>query len=434
MIKTRNLVSKTNHVQYCVFLWIFVSLIIKLIVISNIDSGIWLGADGESYLQGVSAILQDGLFSKESVLQYWPAGYPIVISILVKMFGIYALPILSVVQSIIFSYGVWVFTKSMSSSQFARLTPWMSFIINFSPTLSLSSLCLGYESFTSSILLISSSLLLRFLRDSKNALKTFSLMGLLNSIAAFIQPRFILVTIVWIILSFLLSKSRQLLVLPLIFSLLFALVLPGLLVARNHQASGSFTVSNNLGVTMNIGAGRDASGGYSDSHTGVDCNIESPSDSELAKCVIAWYFDNPLTSVKLAWNKSLFFWSPWYGPNANGTMARNPWLKINPLVSLAENANGRKIVFGSFGEVTSAVWTLANILLMSFGIFALWLSRDFSRKLMWVLAAPIFVTWVIAIGTIGDHRFRVPIMGFVIFFQIVGWSHLRKLWRLSQAR
>jgi hypothetical protein len=312
------------------------------------------------------------------------------------------------------------------------------FII-FNPTLSLSSLAIGYESFTASGFLFTAALIVKdFIEKNNSKFKSYVLINaMIYGLLAFMQPRLlvagILILCFWIVTRCGIKAGSVIL----IIGVLVSLIIPASLMYRNYKAIGVTSISTNLGVTMSIGAGNEATGGYGKGESGVDCNLsgtEVQKDNQRVRCVLAWYLSNPVKSLNLFYNKSIYFWSPWFGPEANGTMARNPWLKINPLVSLAENANGRKIVFGSFGEVTSAVWTLANILLMSFGIFALWLSRDFSRKLMWVLAAPIFVTWVIAIGTIGDHRFRVPIMGFVIFFQIVGWSHLRKLWRLSQAR
>ena len=72
--------------------WAIVVFVLKLLIIFNIESGsieisgrpflldgIWLGADGENYLKGYDALSRDGLFSKEEILNYWPAGYPLAI-------------------------------------------------------------------------------------------------------------------------------------------------------------------------------------------------------------------------------------------------------------------------------------------------------------------------------------------------------------------
>jgi hypothetical protein len=71
--------------------WSVFVFILKLIIIFNISTvnfqftdgrifqidNIWLGADGGNYLKGYEAILKDGIFSSEPVLNYWPAGYPL---------------------------------------------------------------------------------------------------------------------------------------------------------------------------------------------------------------------------------------------------------------------------------------------------------------------------------------------------------------------
>ena len=62
-----------------------IALIIKLIVMSNIQAGAWYGADGESYMFGVDGLLKEGFFSTEPKLSYWPAGYPLLIWPLAKL-------------------------------------------------------------------------------------------------------------------------------------------------------------------------------------------------------------------------------------------------------------------------------------------------------------------------------------------------------------
>jgi hypothetical protein len=53
-------------------------------------------------------------------------------------------------------------------------------------------------------------------------------------------------------------------------------------------------------------------------------------------------------------------------------------------------------------------------------------------KLLAKLAgAPVILGWLISMGTIGDHRFRLPQMGLSLFLQVVYFYALRK--RLSVA-
>jgi hypothetical protein len=92
MTPVRNL-SKT------ILYWAIAVFVVKLLIIFNIQGGdieisgrrffldgIWLGADGENYLKGYEALMRDGIFSKESILNYWPAGYPLMILFVVCPF------------------------------------------------------------------------------------------------------------------------------------------------------------------------------------------------------------------------------------------------------------------------------------------------------------------------------------------------------------
>ena len=80
-----------------------VALLIKLIVIFNIQAGGWAGADGENYLAGVDGLLNQGFFSTEEKLTYWPAGYPILIWPFAAISLTKFLYMLSIFQSLFFA-------------------------------------------------------------------------------------------------------------------------------------------------------------------------------------------------------------------------------------------------------------------------------------------------------------------------------------------
>jgi hypothetical protein len=108
-------------------------------------------------------------------------------------------------------------------------------------------------------------------------------------------------------------------------------------------------------------------------------------------------------------------------------MARNPWLKINPLKSISEgNPNGMKLVYGGLGKLISYLWILGQLFLMFYGLMV---SRKLGR-IEWVVASivlvEILISWLISIGTLGDHRQRLPIMGMSLFLQAVGLRTLLK--------
>ena len=97
--------------------WATTVFVIKLIIIFSIAAesikiltkpyivdGVWLGADGENYITGFNALIRDGIFSKENILSYWPAGYPLIILLLSILGKSWALTTLSIAQSLIFSF------------------------------------------------------------------------------------------------------------------------------------------------------------------------------------------------------------------------------------------------------------------------------------------------------------------------------------------
>jgi len=72
-----------------------------------------------------------------------------------------------------------------------------------------------------------------------------------------------------------------------------ALLFPAFLVVRNAIATGQAYISTNLGVTMRIGAGPGATGGYGNGSSQLVCpEVEgSPADKDNAVvgCVVNWY-------------------------------------------------------------------------------------------------------------------------------------------------
>ena len=139
---------------------------------------------------------------------------------------------------------------------------------------------------------------------------------------------------------------------------------PATLVYRNQKAIDVLAVSTNLGVTMDIGAGNGATGGYDSKVKGVNCYITTDdvaeADRQRITCVLKWYVSNPEQSLRLFANKSVYFWSPWSGPVLSGTMGLNPWLKINPISSISKTPDGSKLISGNFGKVIAYFWIFSG--------------------------------------------------------------------------
>ena len=419
--------------------WAIAVFVIKLGIIFRIDGintgssglvyfvdGAWLGADGENYLTGYFALLRDGIFSPEGILNYWPAGYPLLILLLSLLGKSWVLTTLSIVQSLVFSYAAYFFATELSKTRLKRFSYLTLLLILFNPTLSLSSIAVGYESLTASGLLICVGLINRsfLVRDDKKFVKYLVTTSTIFSLLSFVQPRLIftglLVIVLWIIALKGLKSSALLIALSLAITLFF----PATLIYRNNKALGINSISTNLGVTMNIGAGDNATGGYMKDGFGVPCELNGTSaqqDNQRVRCVLNWYFSNPVKAVELFYNKSIYFWSPWYGPLANGTMARNPWLTMSPLKDTATSTQeGFNLIFGGFGKIISWFWLLGGIVFLLYGYHTLWKQKLVERFIGNLVMIVILSNWLITLFTIGDHRFRIPIMGLSLFLQAIG--------------
>jgi hypothetical protein len=419
LVKQRNL---SKDFMY----WAIAVFVIKLIIISNVQGGAWLGADGENYLKGYDALVRDGIFSKEGVLNYWPAGYPLLLLFLSLIGKSFVLTTLAVIQSAIFSFGAYFFAAQVAKTRLKNFAYLAFFLILINPTLSLSSIAVGYESLAAAGYLIVTGLIIKDFvqKDDKKFITYIVISSAIFGFMSFIQPRLIvsgvLINLLWLVIRKPLKSATFLIVISLAITLFF----PASLVYRNHKATGQNSVSTNLGVTMNIGAGDNATGGYIKSGYGVKCSqrgTQSQSDNQLVRCVINWYVNNPFKSIKLFYNKSIYFWSPWSGPEANGTMARNPWLKISPINNIASSSpDGNKLIYGALGKLISWIWLLGGIALFVYGFLILWRLKSIERIIGTIAGITVMSSWLITLISIGDHRFRLPIMGMSLFLQAVG--------------
>jgi hypothetical protein len=408
--------------------WAIAIFIIKLITIFNIQGNAWLGADGENYISAYEALVKDGLFSSERLLHYWPAGYPILLLVLSFFGKSWLFATLTILQSLIYSAVVFYFAYQLSKTKIRNYSFLVMLFLLFNPTLSLASLCIGYESLAASGLLLVIGLLLQDLTSNSSKVFQRNLIAasLVIGFISFFQPRLLLSGLVGITIWVFIRKPIKTAVLVMILSTAIVAISPALLMLRNQNANGFTAISTNLGITMNLGAGDEADGSYRPKEKyGVPCStIEgnaAQQDSHLVRCVISWYLSNPTKSIELLTNKAVFFWSPWFGPEAVGSMARNPWLMVSPLVDIASNSEeGNKLVYGSVGKIISWGWVLASLTLLTIGFWRLWRIGGIEKVVGLFAITQIVLNWLIAMGTLGDHRQRLPILGLSIFLQVVG--------------
>ncbi len=404
---------------------------------ANIQAGGWYGADGENYVAGVDGLLNSGFFSKAGVLSYWPAGYSLLIWPLAGITITKFVYLLSFLQSVLFAYSTWHFTNQLCKSSLKKFALLSSIFLSFNPTLSLSSLVVGYEVPVASLLLLVASLILRSRLENAGEIRLRQVLavGLLLSVANFMQPRIILIgafiILIWI---FNLTQPAIRLKVAAVCAVIM-LILPGLLMFRNSQANGFSAISTNLGVTMKLGAGESTNGGFPHKGPEVECpNIEGNNaqvDNQIVKCVLSWYLNHPVKTVQLAFNKAVFFWSPWSGPIATGSMARNPWLKIAPSQGIARNTEGHNLIYGTFGKFASYAWILGQISLLIFGFISLRRNSEIGKFVSVLALTPVVLSCLISMGTLGDHRMRLTTMTLSLFLQAVGLVTVRE--RITKA-
>jgi hypothetical protein len=408
------------------------AFLIKLITMANTPNGGWLGADGENYLSGVDGLIAEGYFSEKSILSYWPAGYPILLWFLTKISVANLLWIISFSHSIFYAYASYYFVKQLRDTKLRPYMFWIGMILAFNPTLSLSSMAVGYESPIAACMLMVVGLILKSKQSPNDRGLVIRVIGVgaFSALATFMQPRWILTTIVIAVIWALMYKSRKVQALVLVGVVGVMAIAPAILIQRNIASIDKPIISTNISAALKIGTGPETTGGYKKTGPDIKCESktpgEQPTDGEYLACALKWYVSNPVKTVQLTWYKSLYFWSPWSGPSANGTMARNPWLKINPIIDIGKNSqDGNDLVYGLAGKVISWIWILANLSLLFYGFWKLIKMGDIYKNLSYLLMGPILASWIAAVGTIGDHRFRIPTMSLSLVLQVIGFIAIK---------
>ena len=425
-------VKQSKNVNFYIIAIPVLGFLIKLITMINTPNGGWLGADGENYFSGVDGLLADGYLSDKSILSYWPAGYPILLWGLAKISVTQIIWLISITQTLFYAYASYYFVKQLRDTKLRPYLFLIGIILAINPTLSLSSMAVGYESPIAACMLMVVGLIIKSLQSPNDRRLVIRVLGVggFSALATFMQPRWLLTSIVIAVVWALMSKSRKVQALILVGVLGVMAIAPAILIQRNIASIDKAVISTNLGVTMRIGAGPQTTGGYS--HTGPDvpCDPVPPattvSDNDVVKCVIKWYATHPGKSIRLFINKAWYYWTPWSGPLGNGTMARNPWLKVNPIMDIARGSqSGNDLVYKSVGKGISFFWVVGCISLFFIGFFWLRSMKGIYANIAWLTGIPVVISWLISMGTIGDHRFRIPTMSLSLFLQVMGYFALR---------
>ena len=398
----------------------------------------WYGADGENYLQALYGLASEGFFSDEGKLSYWPAGYPLLMWPILQIFQGQFFAFLAILQSALYFFGAAWLVDELRKTRLAKTSYLVAIFLAFNPTLALNTISVGYELPVVALSLISLAAFLRYVHAGKSKLlrPEVFIASASFALATLMQPRLIILAIVFFVNWALAIYRAKVIALFLVISIGVVSIAPLIMIYRNQQVHGYTAISTNLGVTMRLGAGPGASGGYSSKPGGiVQCpetqGDAAAQDAAAVRCVLSWYFDNPATAIKLFWNKARFFWSPWFGPEANGTMARNPWSQNHPLKSTVQTESGFNLIYGGFGKFVSWLWMICGLVLLLIGLSFLWRLGGLERALALLTGSAFILNLVSSMLTIGDHRFRIPSMGMSLLLQAIGLYALSR-WRRPQ--
>lgn len=448
MVKLRKgIVGPQSKDQKKFLLVVGVITVIKLILIPNIpqifipnipqslaglNSGAWLGSDGETYFAASEAITKEGVFSKSSLLIYYAPGYSIFLSALHLFAGQMLFPLTSFVQTLLYSYSVFFFGKQLLKTKFNKILFPLGFILLLNPTLSLSSLVVGYESLVASFFLLAMGFLILDLssKESKLPYVMTSISAVLLGLTVWLSPRMILpgflILLTWLYLKNKFKKNH----LSSLIVLMIFLSFQGSIVIRNEIATNNFISQSSIGTLAIMGAGPNATGTYTNQDTGIVCDVEgldaTLSSNKKVKCAIDWYANNPGQGLLLLWKKSYYLWSPWFGPLSGGTMARNPYLDFHPVIASIETQSQLDFVMGLPGQLVSWVCIFGSWLLLILGFRASLKLGGLERVIGNISLMIILSSWLSVLIGIGDHRYRIPFMPFVLFLQLCGYKALRK--------
>ena len=409
--------------------------------------GAWYGADGENYLRALVGLANDGFLSTQGNLSYWPAGYPLLMWPILIAFKSNFFGALAISQTLLYATACAFIVDEIRRTRLVQFSLPIAFFLSFNPTLALNTIAIGYELPTVALSLVALGFMLRYFRLERSTVvsKESILASISFALASFMQPRLIAFALIFSVIWALANFRRKSALIFLVISMSIVTIAPSIEILRNQKAMGFTAISTNLGTTMNIGAGPKSDGGYTNSATGVQCaesaGDAAAQDSAKVRCVLKWYVQNPGKAAKLAVNKTVFFWSPWVGPAAMGTMARNPWSTNHPFLEKIRNESGVYLVWRSSGQPInwnfvkwiSWVWMLVTLGLMLFGFYKLWKLGNIERLMGVSALSLVIVNWLSTVATIGDHRFRIPSMGMSLILQVIGFSALlmRRRMRIS---
>ena len=93
---------------------------------------------------------------------------------------------------------------------------------------------------------------------------------------------------------------------------------------------------------------------------------------------------------------------------------------------MQKSVEGANLIRGGFGKFISYSWLVGQVALLIWGFFSLKRRGKFEMQIGVLALTPVVLAWLITLGTIGDHRFRIPTMGLSLLLQVAGILAIRQ--------
>jgi hypothetical protein len=90
---------------------------------------------------------------------------------------------------------------------------------------------------------------------------------------------------------------------------------------------------------------------------------------------------------------------------------------LHPPKVSKKTQSGAEFLTGPVGKLVSWLWIIGQLTLIGYG-YRILRRGDLVAKLIGNISAlATLLAWLISVGTIGDHRFRIPTMGLSLLLQ-----------------
>lgn len=396
----------------------YVVLFGKVFLADWLEQGIWVDGDGLRRLAEISNMSNFGITVPG--VDAATAGYATVVHMVGVLIGTAALWPIAMLQSALFSFAVWYLAVALRGTRIAWAMVPFAFLALLNPALSLSSLALGSDSVTASLLMLTLGLLVRDMktkRDSRTPRRILTAAVLLSA-SAFMAPMLAFGSIAFLLSWAAARGNREQAIWISAGALALLLALPIMLLVRNQIANNSNMLPTSSEQMAPVTAGFK---NFDGSRCGIGTLDVVSLNVPKIRCLMSWYQEVSANTSEAAAPNAMAFWSPWAGPMAGTQLRDNPWPALHPANLLTDGANPRSILTTPLATAVSWLWMLAAIVSALAGLVALRglgiLETELSVGAGWLIVG----SWLGGALTHADASTRLPVMGMVLMLQLLGW-------------